>query len=474
MTRNRWYPTNTTLSTGDVLTTSGETEPMLRPDQYFPELWQNGNWVEMDGAPKLLPLYPWMFQAPNGKVFYAGAGPETRYFDPYYVNPATGKKGAWTELGTQGRTYNRVYGTAAMFAPGLILVAGGSDGRTVTNTTEIIDLVSGTTTAPNSSDKLPVITAAAPMRYARHHANATILPDGTVLVTGGSLVKEASDRTKAVLDAELWNPPPPYGTGAAGTGTWTTVAPLAEARMYHSTAVLLPDGRVLTAGGEEYNSARSSSNNHPNAEIYSPPYLSKGPRPVVTDAPAYVGYGQSFTVQTPDAARITRATLVRLSSVTHSFNMNQRLLPLSVGSTAGGVVSLTAPADGATCPPGHYLLFVLDANGVPSQGRVVAFGANPCAPAVAVGAGIVGATACTATAQATASGPGLGTDFRWFIDGVPEPAFNGQPTAWVTLDLCRPQVTFSVRVTATCGGEVRGSAGTSAVISGLCQCLAQE
>jgi len=137
-------------------------------------------------------------------------------------------------------------------------------------------------------------------------------------------------------------------------------------------------------------------------------------------------------------------------------------------------VSLTAPADGATCPPGHYLLFVLDANGVPSEGRVVAFGANPCAPAVAVGAGIVSSGGCMATAEATASGPGLGTDFRWLIDGVPEPAFDGQPTAWVTLDLCRPQVTFAVRVTATCGGEVRGSAGTSATISGLCECLVRE
>ncbi|MBF9143103.1 galactose oxidase early set domain-containing protein [Hymenobacter properus] len=486
MTRNRWYPTNTTLYNGDVLTTAGETEPtqILKNEERFPELWHNGNWTELRGVLRSIPYtadfrpfptYPWTFAAPNGKVFYAGPDPYIGYIDPAGSSPplpgsgsTTPRAGAWTAADAQTRNYGlRGQGTAAMFWPGRILLAGGSDGQTVTNTAEVIDLTSGANgTITNSSFLQPVITPAAPMRNARHHVNSTILPDGSVLITGGSRVTGSSDRAQAVLDAEIWTPTP-GPNGPTGPGTWTTVAPMKEARMYHSTAVLLPDGRVLSAGGEEVINYVPrfvpNQDNHCTAEIYSPPYLFDAAgnlraRPTITGAPAHVGYGQPFTVVArAGSGTVARVTLVRLSSVTHSFNMNQRFLELNKSglTTAQGAtsVALTAPADGTVCPPGHYWLFVLNSQGVPSEGQVVQIGPSACAGTPDLATAYAVDDDCNATATASVSGPNLGTDYKWTVDGVYDSSFDGQYSVSVALNRCRPQATLGVRVTPSCGGD---------------------
>jgi hypothetical protein len=102
-----------------------------------------------------------------------------------------------------------------------------------------------------------------------------------------------------------------------------------------------------------------------NAEIYSPPYLFNGARPSITSAPTSIAYGSTFSVTTPDAAQIAKVSLVRLSTVTHSFNTGQRYLSLNFQQVAGGL-TVTAPANGNLAPPGYYMLFILNANGVPS------------------------------------------------------------------------------------------------------------
>jgi len=187
-----------------------------------------------------------------------------------------------------------------------------------------------------------------------------LLPDGKVLVTGGTSSPGFNDATNSVLEAEMWDP---------ATGFWSTMASMQVPRLYHSTAVLLPDGRVLSAGGGRP-SATSGGTDNWNAEIYSPPYLFKGARPIVSSAPTSLSYGQVFSAQTPDAANIADVTLIRLSSVTHSFNMNQRFTRLAF-TRVSGALNITAPSNHSIVPPGHYMLFILNGNGVPSIAKIV-------------------------------------------------------------------------------------------------------
>jgi hypothetical protein len=138
------------------------------------------------------------------------------------------------------------------------------------------------------------------------------------------------------------------------------------ARVYHSTALLLKDGRVLLTGSGD----ADGSTNHFDAELFSPPYLFNGTRPKISSAPSTVGYGQSFFVETPQAASITRVTWVRLGSVTHAFDSNQRFNELSFTRTSTGL-NVTAPGSRNLAPPGHYMLFILNGKEVPSVARVV-------------------------------------------------------------------------------------------------------
>src|SRR6185295_19551590 len=136
--------------------------------------------------------------------------------------------------------------------------------------------------------------------------------------------------------------------------------------LYHSTSLLLPDARVLVAGGGHPSDPDNGDGDHPTAELFSPPYLFQGPRPVILQAPAAVVYGQSFPIQTRDAASVDSVTLVRLGAVTHGFDQNQRFLELSFDPpVARTLLTVHAPAGPNLAPPGDYMLFILR-DGVPS------------------------------------------------------------------------------------------------------------
>jgi hypothetical protein len=209
----------------------------------------------------------------------------------------------------------------------------------------------------------PAWTNVARLGWARRQHTATLLPDGSTLVTGGTGARFFNESIGAVLHPERWDP---------ASATWRGLARAQEARLYHSVALLLPDARVLVAGGGHPNGGWGDPD-HFTAEIYRPPYLSAGAQPTINALSATsLAYGQLLTVTTPDAATVTDVTLLRLGSVTHAFNMNQRFnrLAFTPGASA---LSVTMPGDARLCPPGHYMLFILR-NGVPSVARIIKIG----------------------------------------------------------------------------------------------------
>ncbi len=293
-----------------------------------------------------------MFVAPNGKVFLAGFTQPTRYLD------VTGT-GQWTTVANRNVT-DRTLGSAVMYAPGKILYAGGGKGPPYdgppTASAEVIDL----------NQASPSWRTVPGMAFARRQMNATLLADGSVLVTGGTSGPGFNDQAGAVHEAELWNPE---------TESWTTMARESSHRTYHSTALLLPSGLVLSSGSGE-GGGISYVNSEFSAEVFSPPYLfnsdgSPAARPSITSAPATLSYGQSFTVQTPDAESVTRGTLIRLSSVTHAFNMSQLIYELTFAATSSTGLSAVAPTNGNLAPPGPYMLFLINGSGVPSVASIV-------------------------------------------------------------------------------------------------------
>ena len=207
------------------------------------------------------------------------------------------------------------------------------------------------------------------MSIARRQINATLLADGSVLVTGGTNASgfNSAPTSSAVLAAERWNPAFPV--------EWKQLASMSHYRLYHTTALLLPDGRVLVAGSGE--PAASGLTDDLTAEIFSPPYLfnadgTPAARPVISSVPAKLTYGAGFTITTASAADITKVLLVRLSAVTHATNMNQR--GVVINFVAGtGLLTATAPANNKLAPPGHYMLFIVNSSGVPSVAKIVRF-----------------------------------------------------------------------------------------------------
>jgi len=198
------------------------------------------------------------------------------------------------------------------------------------------------------------------MANPRTYHTLTILPDGDVLVTGGGRTTDAVGVDQAVLPAELWSP---------ATETWTVMASMNAPRLYHSTALLMPDARVLVMGGGRFDNPIAPTDQF-SSQFYAPPYLFKGPRPVITSAPATTTHGAAITVQTPDASRIASVAFMRMGSVTHSANMDQRLVPLTFTADAGSL-SVQGPANANLAPPGNYMLFIIDTTGVPSVAAVI-------------------------------------------------------------------------------------------------------
>ncbi len=370
LNQQRWYSSNLILPSGKVLATFAKGAN-FEPEVFTPE----GGWTNLPGASMAdlfneqnavngaavnnsttAQWYAYMHVAPDGRVFHPGPTETMHWFD---TRGTGGVENAGQRLGGDR---HRQFGISIMYDVGKLLVAGGNDIRlnpSSTATAMTIDI----------NGAAPMVTPTASMQFARVFHDAVVLPTGDVLVIGGNTSGVLFSDSGTVLTPELWNPQ---------TGQWRALANMTIPRNYHSVALLLQDGRVLSGGG---GLCGNCATNHQDAEIFSPPYLfetngSLATRPTIASAPSGALAGDLLTVEA--TGNIDRFSLIRLSSTTHSINTDQRYLPVDAISLGGGAFELAMPENPNVLIPGYYWLFAINAQGTPSVGHLlrVTDGAN--------------------------------------------------------------------------------------------------
>jgi hypothetical protein len=361
MAIGRWYPTVVSRGDGSLVTVAGFDENANHSNTfqvYDPNTntWSAnkplGNWPS--GVGVYSPLYPSLHLLADGRLFYSGvhvfaAGPGT---PPYTWNVDTNQI-SWMANPPALDADRRDQGASVLLPPAqrqrIMAIGGGHEENTnvAVKTTAVIDF-----SQPN-----PTYTAGPPIDTAKMYVSAVILPDGRVLETGGATGYRMNADSKTVNSAQILDP---------NTMQWTKAADPTVGRTYHSGALLLPDGRVLTFGGNPRDGSFEM-----NLEIYSPSYMTKT-RPTITAAPSGAAYGSSFSVSTD--TQIGSAVLIRPSAVTHSSDADQRSVDLGLSNVTASGATLTVPANPNLTPPGWYMLFVRDASGTPSVAKFIHIG----------------------------------------------------------------------------------------------------
>lgn len=386
MNNGRWYPTLTELSDGRVVITAGLDAQNGGPGEDGNnsdiEIFTPSGDINGRGTISLLPnkrsfgLYPHVFLNPQGRLIVTG--PDVA--DTAILDPSTGGLIADTQDLPEypGDAYDdgrREWAAATLLpsgpaGPTTILMTGGSpasgdhyNDAPATNTALLIDVNTG------------AISPAPPNVRGRSHVNVTTLPDGTLFANGGGVGSAGGSLYAGpVTTGELRNP---------ATGAWTETPPQAYNRTYHSTSLLLPDGRVMSAGDDRQQ--YSDNTGLRTLEYYSPPYLFRGARPVIGSAPAGAPYGVPVGVGTPTAG-IAKAVLIKLGSRTHALDVDQRSLELPVAAVANGV-QFTTPTNPNAAPPGYYMLFLVNGQGVPSVAKMLRLDTGLPAPSAIPAAG---------------------------------------------------------------------------------------
>lgn len=347
MAHGRWYPTLTRLGDERVLAVAGFDENGLL--NKVPDIFTPGKGWTAFKSPTTIsyPNYTAILLLQDGKLFSPGNNRDNGEafiitLPPNFSQPITQK----IVKGLVNPTYSK-YACVVLLPPAQdqkVMFIGGYNGATDTATTRvnIVDLKSAA----------PAYKKAPPLRFARGDHQAIILPDRTVLVTGGTRVRDS--KPNAVFAAELYNP---------RTGTWSTLASASVPRLYHSVGLLLPDGRVLSAG-----SNINSDDYELRLEIYSPPYLFKGPRPVIIakQTGLEISYNQTITLRTDQASNIRWVQLIKPSAVTHSVDVEQRLIDLSF-TVESANLKVKIINNSNLAPSGWYMLFIVNKKYIPSK-----------------------------------------------------------------------------------------------------------
>ncbi len=359
MADGRWYNTSLALPNGEVMTGSGNggdngngTIEQWNASSGWRRM-SGINWQTVANSPIANAIetnwHPFFLLAPDGRVLH---------FGPHQAHDwiTTTASGTMTPAGSSNPgTHYPKQGAWAMYAPGKVVVAGGLqaiDNGTVVNKAFTVDFNGST----------PVVTPTSPMANARSFSNSVILPNGEVMIVGGSSSGQFFSDVGAILSPEIWNPT---------TGQWRAVADMSVARTYHSLAMLLPDGRVWSGGG---GLSGDPLIDHQDAQIFTPPQLfntngTSAPRPQITAVPDRIGPGTIFTVNATPGVQYF--SFIRMSALTHSVSTDLRHVRFTHTSPSSGVYALTAPSSINVLTPGYWMMFAVDANGVWSVSRVI-------------------------------------------------------------------------------------------------------
>jgi galactose oxidase-like protein len=392
MKYGRWYPGTVTMPDGKVFVASGVTKlikstqgsQVRRPELFDPA---TATWADLGPqAENSLPLFPRLHLMPNGKVFYAGvgqqfgpmgqAGDELLWILQQFFDPATK---TWetvgpAQLGATGGApqvmlaMDPPYDRAQLLIPGGTPLLPSPGSWLASNLTQLITVDSQGNVTQELKGNL---------NNRRWYSSAVTLPDGKVFLTSGADKDEVVSPgfEFPVRQPELYDP---------ATGEWTAMAESSRDRTYHNSALLLPDGRVLVGGhspiwtgyGATHDAVPGvTANNDKDSsfEVWSPPYLFRGDRPILAQVQKGIQWGTSFQITTPNAADISKVVLSRLPSPQHITDSDSRTLRLNF-TRNGALLDATAPPNGIAAPPGYYYLFILNGDGVPSVARIVHVG----------------------------------------------------------------------------------------------------
>ncbi|GAA1601927.1 glyoxal oxidase [Actinoplanes couchii] len=365
MTDHRWYPTLIGTNSGDVLAVSGLDQfGRILPGRNERYLTAERRWVAAPGLKRYFPTYPGLHLMADGRIFYSGS-------NSGYGSDTEGRTpGLWN---VERNTFKAVPGlrdpqmnetsSSVLLPPAqeqrVMILGGGGVGESEQSTarTDIVDL----------NERNPRYRPGPDLPKPARYLSAVVLPDDTVLTTGGSSgyrggVYRGAPRSD-LFNAQIYHP---------DRGVFATAAESTVGRNYHSEAILLPDGRVITLGGDPLydKTGENAGTFEQRIEIYSPPYLFRGERPRIVSGPEAVSRGEETYFGTPEGPRIVSARLVRPSAVTHVTDVDQRSVALKVAGTPYGA-RVTVPEKAGLVPSGWYMLFLVDDKGVPSVARWV-------------------------------------------------------------------------------------------------------
>ncbi|MEV4943238.1 discoidin domain-containing protein [Streptomyces zaomyceticus] len=357
----RGYQSMTLLSTGEAFVLGGSWSGTTGDKSG--EVWSpdTATWRRLPGVPAAPALtadprgpyradnHMWLYATSGGKVLQAGPSKQMNWI-------TTDGDGSITSAGTRADSQDAMNGNAVAYGIGKLLTLGGSpayENAPATRRAYTVSVDGDQVRAARTGD----------MGHARAFGNSVVLPDGKVAVFGGQSHPVPFSDATSVLTPELWDP---------ATGTFTPLASMAIPRNYHSVANLLPDGRIFSGGG---GLCGDCATNHSDGAVFTPPYLldtdgSPKPRPVITgDVPPRAAAGSSLTVATQGP--VASFVLMRAAAATHSTDNDQRRVPLISTATGTGTYTVSIPADRGVALPGTYMLFALDAQGVPSTARFI-------------------------------------------------------------------------------------------------------